>query len=257
MRAASVRGRFAGAGFPWLGKLLVRHPVMIVAAWLAVAAVMWLSLPSLAQVTEKNPPEFLPSDAPALVAGEAMGQAFAESDSENMILVVLSNEAGLGPADEATYQALVGKLRADTANVRATQDFVHTPEMRSVMTSRDNKAWNLPVSLAGKMGTGEGQEAYRNVVQIAKDATANTSLRADVIGGGATINDLNEIGTRDQHLIELATVLMVLAILILVTGTSWRCCCRWPRSAFHWLWRSRPWRDSADWAWGWPPRRSS
>ena len=139
---------------------------MVIVAWLAIAAVMWLSLPSLAKVAEKNPPEFLPNDAPVMVAGQAMSDAFRESGADNMVVVALTNEKGLGPADEVIYRTLVDKLRADTVDVRSTEDFVHTPELRQAMTSSDNKAWNLPVYLAGEMGTAEGQQAYANVAQI-------------------------------------------------------------------------------------------
>jgi putative drug exporter of the RND superfamily len=215
MRAART-GASGGAGFPWLGRLVVRHPVMIVAAWLAIAAAMLLLLPTLAKVANKNPPQFLPSDAPVLVAGQAMKDAFHEFDADNMVLVVLSNEKGLGPADEVTYRTVVDRLRADTADVRTTEDFLHTPELRQVMASKDQKAWNLPVSLTGGIGTAEGLQAYRNVAQIVEDTTANTSLSAHFVGAPATFDDVSNIGTRDQHLIEIATVLMVFTILILV-----------------------------------------
>lgn len=215
MRAKRT-GAPGGAGFSWLGRLVVRHPVMIIAAWLAIAAAMLLLLPSLTKVANKNPPQFLPSDAPVLVAGQAMEDAFHEFDSDNMVLIVLSNEQGLSPADEGTYRTLVDRLRADTADVLTVDDFVHTPELRQVMTSPDQKAWNLPVSLTGGIGTAEGQQSYRNVVQIVDDTTANSSLKVHRVGAPATFDDVSKIGARDQHLIEIATVLMVLAILILV-----------------------------------------
>ena len=215
-RAASPSARGAGGGFSWLGRIVVRHPVMVIVAWLAIAVVMVLSLPSLATVGEKNPPPFLPKDAPVVVSGQAMTEAFRETGSANMVVAALVNEKGLGPADEAIYRTLADKLRADTVDVLAVQDFIHTPEIRQVVTSKDNKAWNLPVNLVGEIGTPEGQQAYRNVDQIVKEVTANTSLTAHVIGGASTLDDLTKIGTRDQHLIEIATVLMVLTILIMV-----------------------------------------
>lgn len=215
MRAKRMREP-GGAGFSWLGKLVVRHPVMVVAAWLAVAAAMLLLLPSLTTVANKNPPQFLPADAPVLVAGRAMQDAFQEFDSDNLVLVVLSNDKGLGPADEGTYRTLVDKLRADTANVLTTDDFIHSPELREVLVSKDQKAWNLPVSLTGGIGTAEGQQAYRNVVQTVEDSTANTAFTVHFVGPPATFDDVTKIGTKDQHVIEIATVLMVLTILILV-----------------------------------------
>jgi RND superfamily putative drug exporter len=213
---ALFRSAFKGAGFPALGRLIVRHPLLVIAAWLALAAVLFLAIPPLAQVAQKNPPDFLPSDSSVMAANKDMQDAFREGGTSNVAVVILSNENGLTPQDEGTYRGLVDRLRADTTNVMSTQDFISIPELRQVMTSKDNKAWQLPISMQGSMGTGPGQKAYRNVVEDVKDATANTSLTANVIGPAATFDDLNKIGVRDQHVIEIATVAIVLAILIMV-----------------------------------------
>ena len=199
-----------------MGRLIVRHPWMVVVAWLTLAIALFLSVPPLAQVALKNPPAFLPADSPVLVATGEMKDAFHEASSGNLAVVVLSNEDGLSAADEASYRTLVEKLRAETDSVRSTQDFVNIPELRQVMTSADGKAWNLPVNLVGVMGTGEGQRAYRDVVEVVNDTIANTTLAANVIGPAATLDDLTKIGADDQHVIEFATVLMVLTILIVV-----------------------------------------
>jgi putative drug exporter of the RND superfamily len=216
LRRAISTGAFEEAGFPALGRFIVRHPLLMIAAWLAAATILFLTIPPFAQVAQKNPPGFLPADSAVMAANEAMQDAFDEGDAGNLAVVILSNENGLSPQDEATYRALVDRLKADTANVLSTQDFISIPELRQVMTSEDKKAWQLPVSLQGTMGTGDGQEAYRNFVEVVKDATANASLTANVIGPVATFDDLNKIGVRDQHVIEIATVAIVLAILIMV-----------------------------------------
>ena len=215
-RRAMARGAFAGAGFPGLGRLIVRHPLLVVATWLAIAAVLFLAVPPLAVVAQKNPPGFLPADSSVLIASQDMQKAFDETGSGNAAIVVLTNENGLTPADEATYRTLVNRLRADTANVLSTQDFVSTPELRQFMTSADNQAWQLPISAVGTMGTGQGQAAYQHVIEVVRDATANTSLTANVIGPSATFDDVTKIGAKDQLVIEVATVLIVLAILIIV-----------------------------------------
>ena len=44
-----------------------------------------------------------------------------------MLLAVLTDEKGLGPADEKTYRTLVDKLRQDTRDVQSVQDFLSTP----------------------------------------------------------------------------------------------------------------------------------
>ena len=213
---ARARGVFEHGGLPALGRGIVRHPVLVIIAWVATAVALFLAVPPLAVVALKNPPAFLPEESPVLIAGQTMEKAFGEAGSGNVAVVVLTNENGLGPSDEAAYAKVVAELKADPENVTSTQDFIATPELREVMTSKDGKAWNLPVSLAGTMGTPDGQAAYRAAIARVKEATANTTLTANVVGAAATLEDVNAIGARDQVLIEISTIVTVLVILILV-----------------------------------------
>ncbi|MCI4676875.1 MMPL/RND family transporter [Candidatus Mycolicibacterium alkanivorans] len=215
-KRAIFKGVSADRFFHGLGRIIVRHPLLVIAAWIALAGALFILIRPLAVVAAEKTPDFLPKNAPVLVTGQEMQKAFKEADTGNFSAIILSNENGLTPADEATYRNLVDKLRADTKNVTSLQDFVRIPELREVMTSKDQKAWNLPVSLAGTMGTPSGQEAYRNFAKTVKDATAGSSLQVNVVGGAATFEDLNEVGVKDQHLIEAVTVVMVFGILIIV-----------------------------------------
>ncbi len=217
-RRAMSSGALKGAGFPVLGRLVVRHPLLVIAAWVALGAVLFLTLPPLADVATRKPPGLLPANSSVMAANDDMQKAFAKGgggSTSNVVVIVLTDQKGLSPADEDTYRALVNKLRGDP-NVESMQDFVDIPELRQVMTSDDKQAWQLPVSLEGGMGTGPGQRAYRHVVKVVKDATRDSTLKTNVIGPAATFDDVNEIGVRDQHVIEIATVVIVLAILILV-----------------------------------------
>ena len=216
-RRANLRGAFQGAGFPMLGRVVVRHPLLVIAAWLAAAAVLFLTLPPLPEVVQKKPPGFLPGTSQVMAATEAMQDAFGESGgTSNIVVVILTNEHGLTEQDEEVYRRLVDTLQADDRNVLSVQDFITIPELREVMTAENNKAWQLPVSLAGIMGAPDGQEAYRNVVAEVREVIDGTTLTANVIGPAATVEDLNVIGADDQHAIEIATVVIVLTILVLV-----------------------------------------
>ncbi|WP_082690339.1 RND family transporter [Mycobacterium sp. M26] len=214
MRAALKRV-FPHNIFEMLGRFIVRHPVLVIAAWVGAAVVLLTFVTPLFTVAARNSPDFLPKTAPVLVAGKQMQEAFKEADTSNFAAIILSNDAGLGPEQEATYRNLVAKLK-ENPKVSSVQDFINTPELREVMTSKDQKAWNLPVSMSGTMGTPSGQEAYREVIKTVKEATAGSNLQVNVVGGSATMEDMNQIGVNDQHMIEGATVIMVFGILILV-----------------------------------------
>jgi putative drug exporter of the RND superfamily len=202
--------------FDRLGRFVVRRPLFVIGLWLVMAAALFLLFPPLAKIAGEKQPEFLPSDAPVLVANNAMIKAFDESDSQNSLLVVLTNDNGLGLEQEAVYRKLVDNLRADHQSVVMLQDFITTPALRDVVTSKDHKAWYLPVGLAGELATPSAAESYKKAVEIVKASTTGTSLTAHLTGPAATVGDLTAVGESDVHVIEIATALMVLTILLLV-----------------------------------------
>ncbi|WP_163749402.1 MMPL/RND family transporter [Mycolicibacterium helvum] len=215
-KRAILRGVSAHRLLTGLGRMIVRHPLLVIAAWLVLAGAMMALITPLSVVSARNPPSFLPQDAPVLLSVKKMQTAFHEADAGNFAAIILSNENGLTPADEVAYRKIVDKLKDETKNVTSMQDFVRTPELKEVMTSKDGKAWNLPVSMAGTMGAPDGQEAYRNVIKAVQEAAKGTSLEVNVVGGASTMEDMNAIGARDQHMIEIATVGLVFTILLLV-----------------------------------------
>ena len=206
----------AGGLFRWLGDLVVRRPLLVIVFWIAAAVVPLLLFPPLAVVASRNQPSPLPDDIPVLVANREMNDAFHETGSDNLVLVVLSNEDGLGPADEQTYHTLVDALRRDETDVKSVQDFLSTPPLREILESKDKKAWNLPVVLNGNLGERESAQSYKHVTDIARQTVTGSTLTADVAGTEATVADLTETGERDMHLIEIYTGIMVLVILTLV-----------------------------------------
>ena len=48
----------------------------------------------------KHPVAFLPTNAPVEVATKQMTEAFQDKGTYNILLVLLTDEKGLGPADE-------------------------------------------------------------------------------------------------------------------------------------------------------------
>ena len=203
-----------------LADFVVRWPWVVIAAWVAIAVALPLTLPSLGEMAQKHPLAILPGDAPSSVTARKMTEAFHESGSEDLLLVVLTDDKGLGPADEAAYRKLVDALRQDTRDVVMVQDFISTPPLRSVVTSKDDKAWVLPVGVAGELGTPRSYAAFNRIGDIVKDALkqapAGTHLTANVTGPAATVADLTVAGDRDRLPIELAIAVAVLIVLLVV-----------------------------------------
>jgi RND superfamily putative drug exporter len=203
-------------GVRWLSRLVVRRPLVVIGFWVTLAAFLSLTFPSLTQVVRERPVEILPRDAPVMVTTKHMTQSFDEAASQNVLLAVLTNERGLAPADEAVYRTLVDRLRSDTRDVVMVQDFLSTPALREIMTSRDHKAWYVPIGIAGVLGSPDSAEAYKRVSEMVVRTAAGSALTANVTGPSATVGDLSAVGERDLHLIEIATAIMVLTILLVV-----------------------------------------
>ncbi|GFG69850.1 MMPL/RND family transporter [Mycolicibacter senuensis] len=203
-----------------LAELVVRWPLVVIGVWVAIAAALPLTFPSLSEMAQQHPLELLPRDAPSSVAAREMTESFQESGSEDLLLVVLTNDDGLGRADEAVYRKLVDALRSDTDNVVMLQDFITTPPLRSVLTSEDDKAWVLPVGVAGELGTPQSFTAFNRIADIVdhtmEQAPDGSSLTAHLTGPAATVADLTVAGDHDRLPIELAIAVLVLIVLLVV-----------------------------------------
>lgn len=203
-----------------LADFVVRWPWAVIGLWVAIAVALPLTFPSLGEMSQKHPLAILPSDAPSSVTARKMTEAFHESGSEDLLLVVLTNEQGLGPADEAAYHKLVDALRQDTRDVVMLQDFISTPPLRSVVTSKDNKAWVLPVGVAGELGTPRSYAAFNRIGDVVtrtlEQAPAGAHLTAQLTGPAATVADLTVAGDRDRMPIELAIAVLVLLVLLVI-----------------------------------------
>src|SRR6185437_6424064 len=213
--------RAAGASltgmFLRLARVVARRPWLVIAGWVALMVVLGVMFPPVTKIARERTQELLPSDAPVMVSTRQMTAAFHEPGIQNVALVVLTNENGMNKADEDVYRTLVDRLRGDTRDVVMVQDFISKPPLREVMASKDNKAWFIPVGIAGELGSPASNKSYERVVNIVKQtlrqAPAEAKATAHMTGLTATVSELADIGERDLRVIESATLLMVLLIL--------------------------------------------
>ena len=202
--------------FERLARLVLRRPWWVIAAWLVLMAVLSVAVPPLMKMASDRNQELLPADSAVMVATRQMTKAFGEPGIQNIALVVLTDEHGMSPADEDVYRTLVDKLHRDDRDVVMVQDFISQPPLREVMASKDHKAWFIPVGIRGELGSPESNDAYKRVVSTVKDTVAGSALTAHMTGLTATVAEREDLGLRDLRVVETATVLMVLVILLVV-----------------------------------------
>ncbi|WP_264078592.1 MMPL family transporter [Mycobacterium szulgai] len=210
-------GRLQATGFLYRwARVVVRRPWLVIGFWVVLAVALSVTLPQLTQVVRERTEEILPSNAPVMVATRQMTEAFHEPESQNVALVVLTDEHGLTRADEDVYRTLVDRLRRDTNDVASVHDFITTPALRNVMTSADHEAWFIPIGVSGDLGSPKSKEAYSQISGLVQQTVAGSTLTANTTGIAATVAELADIGQRDMRVIELATIAMVLLILLVV-----------------------------------------
>jgi RND superfamily putative drug exporter len=183
---------------------------------MAMAIALPLTLPNINDMAQKHPLSMLPANAPSTVAAREMSRAFRESGTDDLLLIVLTDEKGLGSTHEATYRKLVEALRRDQGDVKTVQDFLGNAALRDFLTSDDKKSWVVPVELAGALGTPESYAAFNRVSEIVAETTAGGPLEVHLAGPAATVADLTVAGQRDRQPIEIAIAVLVLLVLLVV-----------------------------------------
>ncbi len=199
--------------FTMLGRFVVRAPWVMISAWLALVIVLSVVCTPLAKVVQSQQVQPLPPAA--MAATNQMAKDFGES-AQNILVVVLTDKKGLGPADQDVYRKVATTLRSDTNQVASVQDFQTTPPLRQLMVSKDNKAFYMAVMLKAPAGSPESSTAYKQITETVKHTTEGSGLTADVTGQAAMMGDLSIIGEHDMHMIEMATAILVLTILLVI-----------------------------------------
>jgi putative drug exporter of the RND superfamily len=233
-----------GGIFDRIGDVVVRWPLLVIALWIAFAATLALVFPPLMVEAGKREQKPLPDNAPTVLVNQEMAKAFAtpgkdsaapkapgdskkagdpDSGGDNplggggsLLLILLTDENGISPADEGVYAKLVDQLHQDKTDKMTVQDFLGTPQMREILASKDGKSFILPVSFPGAGTAPSTIAGYHHVKDIAKRVTAGTSMTAYVSGPLASLADATEMALEDAHFIEIATVAAVLLILFMI-----------------------------------------
>jgi putative drug exporter of the RND superfamily len=196
-----------------LGRVVVRAPWLVIAAWVALVVVLSIAFPTLTKIVANQTMQPLPPEA--MAATQQMATDFGDT-AQNILVVVMSDDQGLKPADDQTYRALADKLRGDGRDVATVEDFVSTPALRQLMVSKDNKAFYMAVTLKAPAGSPESSEAYKRVGQTIEQTTAGSALTTHVTGEAAVIGDMSIVSSRDMQLIGIATAVMVMVILLVI-----------------------------------------
>lgn len=199
-----------------LGRFAVRHPALLIGAWIGAAAILAVGFPQLETVVRQQSVQLLPNDVASFQALDRMTTAFDERGAKTSVVVAMENPGGLTPQARQRYDALVAALRADKAHVLLVQDLLADPTTRTHAVSKDGKAWFLPIGIAGTLGDPTSAASVDAVRAHASSAFAASSTTAYVTGPAATFRDQVGSGEHQLLIISVATAALIALILLLV-----------------------------------------
>ena len=140
--------------------------IPIIVGWIALIAVLNVTVPQLEVVGEMRSVSMSPKDAPSVIAMMRVGKVFEEFDSDSSAMIVLEGDQPLGADAHRFYDDLIDKLEADTKHVEHIQDFWGDPLTALGAQSDDGKAAYVQVYLRGNMGEALGNESVTAVQKL-------------------------------------------------------------------------------------------
>ena len=194
----------------WIRRLAV--PIII--GWIALIAVLNVSVPQLEEVGKMQAVSMSPKDAPSVAAMMRVGKVFQEFDSDSSAMIVLEGHAPLGEDAHRFYDDMIAKLRADTKHVQHIQDFWGDPLTSAGAQSEDGKATYVQVYLAGNMGEALGNESVTAVQKLIAGLSPPPGVKVFVTGGPALQADQENAGNASIRIIEFVTVGVIVSMLL-------------------------------------------
>ncbi len=199
-----------------LAKWIRRLSVPIVIAWIALIALLNVTIPQLEVVGQMRSVSMSPSEAPSVIAMQRVGKVFEEFKSDSSAMIVLEGDQPLGDDARAYYDELVDKLEADDHHVEHIQDFWGDPLTEAAAVSADGKAVYVQAYLAGNMGEALSNESVEAVKSIVDSLAPPPGVKVFVTGGSALVADQQIASDRSIRIIEYATFAVIITMLLLV-----------------------------------------
>ena len=196
---------------------LLGRPVLVVAAWVAVAIGMLVASPSLTTVAVQDETALLPHDAPSQQAERLVHDLFPHDPSLDSALIVLSRPGALTAADHA-YEARLSQDLASPAmagTVASVESPTELSRLSSVLTSPDGTTAIVVVGLRAAPFTGAADDAVA-LLRRHVDATAPPGLTHHLGGVAGLSSDETAAVTASFTRTAVVSVLLVLAILLFV-----------------------------------------
>ena len=207
--------------FVRLGQAVFRFRFLVVAAWIAAAAVAVAFAPDLATVGSADQSSFLSADAESMAAHDALARGFPDEASAGSATIAFSRAGGLTEADHAAIAATASwltdsapaELRDLVKNVVGAADH---PELETQLRSADGTVELMQVELAASSFDPRANDATRLIRDHLAASVVPSGLSANVTGSvGIGADYLSSILQATERTTIVTIVLVVLVLLLI------------------------------------------
>jgi RND superfamily putative drug exporter len=210
--------------FRFLGRLAVRHPGKICAAWLALAVVLTVIAPSWRKHAQDDDIRFLPAGTPSLRAHVLLEQAFPQDVSASRAVFALERtDEILTPKDLELADRLTVRLKNLQRDEPALQinGVVSSKDgpAASRLMAADGKCTLIQVALATPYLAAQTRTTVDRCEEVirAEIAQAGSDVPQLYVTGPAGVGrDLVKAGTDSLDQTTIATVVLVIVVLLAV-----------------------------------------
>ena len=204
-----VRRRGAWLVFAALGRVVVRHPIWVIAAWVVAAAAIIGFAPRLTATVDEA--QFLPSKYESIQAMALQRQAFPQ-DATPAAIIVFERLDG-GPLTDADSAKIVSVGQTLTAQ--------HIPNVTAIQTAPVSAnrliqiiAVQMPaLTSPGDNSQGDAVKALRTNLQA---QLVGTDLKAGITGTAAQGLDQRASSDRANLIIAVSTISLILILLLII-----------------------------------------
>ncbi len=204
------------AHFGRIGRAIRVMAIPLILIWIAIAAFVNVSVPQLEAVGEMRSVSMSPSEAPAVIATQRVGEIFQEYESNSSMMIVMEGQEPLGDDARAFYAELLAKLEADTKHVEHVQDLWSDPLTASGVQSGDGKAVYIQVNLVGNQGESRANDSVFAVQDLIADTPPPAGVDVFVTGASAMSAEQQEASHTSMRLVEMITFAVIITMLLII-----------------------------------------
>jgi len=198
--------------FAAIGRGVTRRPWLVILGWLAAAAVIILTAPSLSSITTSDQSAFLPSSAESVRAAVLAKQAFPDGGGTTAVIVAKrADSRALTAADSVMLAGLAQRLNAGRPSTVRGVAFDPT---RNV--APDRRVALLAVQFTAAPERPDVQAAVAALRHTTADTLRGSGLTAGMTGQAAIVVDNKRAFTDAEKIVTVATVALIVVLLLLI-----------------------------------------